>query len=99
MGRAALSPGVVRHDGRMPAAQPLTAPYALDDVPCHDPYVLAVDDGSLLYTAYDSSRWRRQGPEGCDVPAPPGAGVLAWGRPDPVRWGSPAPGLPVRRGL
>jgi len=98
MGRAALSPGVVRHDGRMPAAQPLTAPYALDDVPCHDPYVLAVDDGYLLYTAYDSSRWRRQVPEGCDVPAPPGTGVLAWWSPDLVRWGSPTPVFQVPDG-
>ena len=65
------------------------APHALDDVPCHDPYVLAVDGGYLLYTAYDSARWPRQIPEGSDYPAPSGTGVLAWWSPDLVSWGSP----------
>lgn len=66
-----------------------SAPHALDDVPCHDPYVLAVGGGYLLYTAYDSGRWQRQIPEGSDYPAPPGTGVLAWWSPDLVSWGSP----------
>jgi len=73
------------------SSTPLTAPHALDDVPCHDPYVLAVEGGYLLYTSYDSARWERQVPEGTatDYPAPPGTGVLAWWSPDLVRWGSP----------
>lgn len=66
-----------------------SAPHALDDVPCHDPYVLAIEGGYLLYTAYDSGRWQRQIPEGFDYPAPPGTGVLAWWSPDLVSWGSP----------
>lgn len=66
-----------------------SAPHALDDVPCHDPYVLAVDDGYLLYTAYDSARWQRQIPEGSGYVQPPGTGVLAWWSPDLVSWGSP----------
>ena len=63
--------------------------HLLDEVPCHDPYVLAVDGGYLLYTAYDSGRWDRQIPEGSDYLAPPGTGVLAWWSPDLVSWGSP----------
>lgn len=64
-------------------------PHPLDEVPCHDPYVLAVDGGYLLYTAYHSGRWERQIPDGSDYPAPPGTGVLAWWSPDLMSWGSP----------
>jgi hypothetical protein len=66
-----------------------SAPHALADVPCHDPFVLAVPDGYLLYTAYAHGRWERQIPEGADYPAPPGTGVLAWWSPDLRHWGSP----------
>ncbi len=66
------------------------APHPLADLPCHDPFVLAVDDGYLLYTAYDSARWDRRIPAGSDYPAPPGTGVLAWWSPDLRTWGSPS---------
>lgn len=68
----------------------LDHPHALDDVPCHDPYVLVVPGGYLLYTAYDSRRWSGRIPEGSDYPAPEGTGVLAWWSPDLVTWGSPS---------
>ena len=67
----------------------MNAAHPLDDVPCHDPYVLAVDGGYLLYTAYDSARWERQIPDGADYAAPPGTGVLAWWSPDLRSWGEP----------
>ncbi|WP_156253304.1 glycoside hydrolase family 43 protein [Pseudactinotalea terrae] len=79
-------------------SQPLAAPHPLDDVPCHDPYVLAVEGGYLLYTAYDSGRWPRQIPEGSDYPVPPGTGVLAWWSPDLVSWGSPTAVFQVPEG-
>lgn len=72
--------------------------HPLDAVPCHDPYVLAVPGGYLLYTSYDSARWPRQIPDGADYPAPPGAGVLAWWSPDLIGWGSPTPVFTVPEG-
>ena len=74
------------------------APHRLDDVPCHDPYVLAVDGGYLLYTSYDSARWERQIPDGADYPAPPGTGVLAWWSPDLQSWGEPTAVFTVPEG-
>ncbi|HCX86141.1 MAG TPA: glycoside hydrolase [Micrococcales bacterium] len=64
-------------------------PHALDEVPCHDPYVLAVEDGYLLYTSFDSRRWAHHIPDGSDYAAPVGTGVLAWWSPDLRTWGSP----------
>lgn len=64
-------------------------PHPLSDLPCHDPYVLAVADGYLLYTAFDSAHWERCVPEGADYLAPTGTGVLAWWSPDLRTGGSP----------
>lgn len=73
----------------------------LDDVPCHDPWVLAVEGGYLLCTSFDSTRWARSLPDGVDAadhPAPGGAGVLAWWSPDLRSWGSPTPVFTVPDG-
>lgn len=70
-------------------------PHPLDEVPCHDPFILPVEDGYLLYTSYDSARWELFVPPGSDHPAPPGTGVLAWWSPDLLTWGSPRAVLTV----
>jgi hypothetical protein len=85
--------------GPVPSAPPsLTAHHALDDVPCHDPYVLRVEGGYLLYTAYSSARWERSIPPGSEHPAPSGTGVLAWWSPDLISWGSPTAVFQVPEG-
>lgn len=74
------------------------APHALANLPCHDPYILPVPGGYLLYTSFDSAHWASQIPEGSDYPAPDGTGVLAWWSPDLQHWGSPRVVFTVPRG-
>lgn len=64
--------------------------HRLEDLPCHDPFILPIEGGYLLYTAFEEGRWERQIPSGADYPNPGGAGVLAWWSPDLVTWGSPS---------
>ncbi|WP_187279598.1 family 43 glycosylhydrolase [Quadrisphaera setariae] len=70
-----------------PDAAPAQHPLA--DLPCHDPWVIAVDGGYLLYVSFDGARWERSLPPGASSPAPNGTGVLAWWSPDLRAWSDP----------